>query len=87
MAEHPITLLKDLGFRVTLNTDNRLMSRTSMTQEYMLAVEHFGCTLAQLEKLAINGMKSAFAHHDERLRVIFDKIKPGYAALVAETRG
>jgi adenosine deaminase len=52
----------------------------------MLAVEHFGCTLAQLEKLAINGMKSAFAHHDERLRVIFDKIKPGYAAIAQSSR-
>lgn len=84
LAEHPFPRYLEKGFRVTLNTDNRLMSRTSMTQEYMLAVEHYGCTLQQLEKLCINGMKSAFAHHDERLRVIFDKIKPGYAALYAE---
>jgi len=84
LEEHPFPRYLEKGFRVTLNTDNRLMSRTSMTQECMLAVEHYGCTLDQLEKLAINGMKSAFAHHDERLRVIFQKIKPGYAALRAE---
>lgn len=84
LQDHPFPRYLEKGFRVTLNTDNRLMSRTSMTQECMLAVEHYGCTLDQLEKLAINGMKSAFAHHDERLRVIFQKIKPGYAALRAE---
>ena len=70
--------------RVTLNTDNRLMSRTSMTDEYMLAVDTFGCSLDSLEKLSINGMKSAFAHYDERIRIIFDRIKPGYAELRQE---
>jgi adenosine deaminase len=81
---HPFPHLFRKGFRVTLNTDNRLMSRTSMTDECLLAVEHFGCGLDQLEKLAINGAKSAFAHHDERLRVIFERIKPGYARLRKE---
>jgi adenosine deaminase len=66
---------------VTLNTDNRLMSRTSMTDEYMLAVKHFGCTLADLEKLSINAMKSAFVGYDERIALIFERIKPGYARL------
>ena len=79
MAQHPFPLYMQQGFRVTLNTDNRLMSRTSMTAEYLLAVEHFGCTLADLEKLSINGMKSAFAHYDERVRFIFDRIKAGFA--------
>jgi adenosine deaminase len=68
-------------FRVTLNTDNRLMSRTSMTDECMLAVQTFGLNLADLEKIAINGMKSAFAHYDERVRLIYERIKPGYAKL------
>jgi adenosine deaminase len=72
------------GFRVTLNTDNRLMSRTNMTDEYMLAAETFGCTLDNLEKITINGMKSAFAHYDERIRIIFERIKPGYAKLREE---
>jgi adenosine deaminase len=47
-------------------------------------VREYGCSLQQLEKLAINGMKSAFAHHQERLRFIFERIKPGYAALYGE---
>jgi len=81
LAEHPFPHYLRKGFRVTLNTDNRLMSRTSMTDELLLAVEHYGCTLDLLEKLTINGMKSAFAHHDERIRLIYERIKPGYAAL------
>ncbi len=84
IAQHPFPRFLEKGFRVTLNTDNRLMSRTSMTDEYLLAVEHFGLTLDQLEKIAINGMKSAFAHYDERIRVIFERIKPGYARLREE---
>lgn len=83
LAAHPFPHYWKRGFRVTLNTDNRLMSRTSMTQEYMLAVEQFGLTLDNLEKVTINAMKSAFAHFDERLRVIYEKIKPGYARLRA----
>lgn len=81
LAEHPFPHYFRKGYRVTLNTDNRLMSRTSMTDEYQIAAEQFGLDVDQLEKIAINGMKSAFAHYDERLRVIFDKIKPGYAKL------
>jgi adenosine deaminase len=85
LAQHPFPHYLAKGFRVTLNTDNRLMSRTSMTDECMLAVENFGLTLDQLEKIAINGMKSAFAHYDERIRVIFERIKPGYAKLREES--
>lgn len=55
-----------------------------MTDELMLAVEHFGCSLDQIEKITINGMKSAFIHYDERIAIIFDRIKPGYAKLRAE---
>jgi len=84
LAEHPFRVFRDLGFRLTLNTDNRLMSATSMTDEYVVAVEHFGCTLDDLETLAINGMKSAFAHYDERCRLIFEKLKAGYRALREE---
>ena len=84
LAEHPFRTYFDQGFRVTLNTDNRLMSRTSVTEEYALAVEHFGCSLAELEKLSINGIKSSFAHFEERLRMIYDRVKAGYAALRAE---
>ncbi len=81
LEEHPFRLYFDQRFRVTLNTDNRLMSRTTLSEEILLAVEHFGCTLADLEKIAINGMKSAFVHYDERVRIIFERIKPGFQAL------
>jgi adenosine deaminase len=84
MEEHPFRLYFDRGFRVTLNTDNRLMSRTSMTAECEIAVQQFGCSLADLEKIAINGMKSAFRHYEERVRIIFERIKPGYAKLREE---
>ena len=81
---HPFPALWDGGYRVTLNTDNRLMSATSMTKEYELAHEHYSLDLNDLEKLAINGMKSAFAPYAERIRLIYDAIKPGYAALREE---
>jgi adenosine deaminase len=84
LEAHPFPLFQELGFRVTLNTDNRLMSSTSMTQEYLIAVEQFGCTFDDLETLTINGMKSAFAHYGERCRLIYDRIKRPFAALRAE---
>ena len=84
LAAHPFPVYMEQGFRVTLNTDNRLMSATSMTDECLLAAESFGLSLADLEKIAINGMKSAFAHYDVRVRLIFDSIKAGYQRLRSE---
>jgi adenosine deaminase len=81
IAEHPIGLLSDLRFRVTVNTDNRLMSDTSMTREMAALVEAFGWDLDDLRWVTINAMKSAFAHFEQRLAIINDVIKPGYAAL------
>jgi adenosine deaminase len=83
IAEHPITMLKDLRFRVTVNTDNRLMSGTSMTREMQLLVDEAGWTLEDLRWATINAMKSAFLPFDERLALIDHVIKPGYAALGA----
>ncbi|HEX6130325.1 MAG TPA: adenosine deaminase [Actinomycetota bacterium] len=85
IAEHPIGLLADLRFRVTLNTDNRLMSATSMTQEMLQLVDAFGWGWERLRWVTINGMKSAFLPFDERLALIDDVIKPGYAALWPRT--
>jgi len=84
LAEHPIGLLKRLRFRVTVNTDNRLMSRTSMTHEMWSLVEAFDYGLSDLRWFSINAMKSAFLPFDERLRIIEGRIKPEYAALAAE---
>jgi adenosine deaminase len=83
IAEHPIGLLTDLSFRVTVNTDNRLMSRTSMTSELAALVDAFGYDLARLRWFTINAMKSAFLPFDERLSIIEEIVKPGYAALGA----
>jgi adenosine deaminase len=84
LAEHPIDLLKRLRFRVTLNTDNRLMSGVSLSSEMQAMADTFGWTLDDLQWVTINGMKSAFWPFDERLALINDVIKPGYAALRAE---
>ncbi|GAA1926076.1 adenosine deaminase [Nocardioides lentus] len=83
IAEHPIGLLRDLRFRVTVNTDNRLMSRTSMTDEMWSLVEAFGYSAADLRWFTINAMKSAFLPFDARLAIIDGVVKPGYAALGA----
>ena len=81
IADHPIGKLKDLGFRVTVNCDNRLMSGTSMTREFQLLVDAFGYDLDDVRWFTINAMKSAFLPFDQRLALINDVIKPGYAAL------
>jgi adenosine deaminase len=81
MEAHPFKLYYDRGFRVTINTDDRLMSDTTMTKEFAIAVEQFGLGLYDLEKLTINAMKSAFIHFDERLRLIYEVIKPGFDAV------
>ena len=82
IAEHPIGLLRDLRFRATVNTDNRLMSGTSMSREMALLVEAFGYGWKELQWFTINAMKSAFIPFDERLRIIDEVIKPAYAKLI-----
>jgi adenosine deaminase len=81
LVEHPFKILYQERFRVTLNTDNRLMSRTSMTQEFEAAADTFGLSLDDFEKITINAMKSAFLPYDQRCDVIYSRIKPGYAAI------
>jgi adenosine deaminase len=81
IAEHPIGLLTKLRFRVTVNTDNRLMSGTSMTREMTSLVDAFGYDMTDLRWFTINAMKSAFLPFDERLEIIEGTIKPAYAVL------
>lgn len=83
IAEHPIGLLRRLHFRVTVNTDNRLMSGVSLSSELAALVEAFGYGWDDLRWLTVNAMKSAFLPYDERLALIEDVIQPGYAALSA----
>jgi adenosine deaminase len=84
IEEHPIDLLRRLRFRVTVNTDNRLMSNVTLSGELKTLDEAFGIGLGEMEWLTINAMKSAFAPFDERLRIINEVVKPGYAHLRAE---
>jgi adenosine deaminase len=79
LAGHPLGLLRQLSFRVTVNTDNRLMSGVSLSSEFATLAGTFGYGWRDIEWLTINAMKSAFAHFDERLRIIDTVIKPGYA--------
>jgi adenosine deaminase len=83
IADHPIDLLRRLRFRVTVNTDNRLMSGVSMSSEFAALDQTFGIGLGEMEWMTINAMKSAFAPFDERLRLINEVVKPGYARLRA----
>jgi adenosine deaminase len=80
IAEHPIGLLAAMRFRVTVNTDNRLMSQTSLSNEMVSLVDAFGFGWSDLQWLTVNAMKSAFLPFDERLAVIEEVIKPGYEA-------
>jgi adenosine deaminase len=82
LADHPIGLLTELRFRVTVNTDNRLMSDVSVTSEMAALVDTFGYGWADLQWFTVNAMKSSFLGFDERLALINDVIKPGYAALL-----
>ncbi|MGC1207738.1 MAG: adenosine deaminase [Ornithinimicrobium sp.] len=79
IAEHPITLLARLRFRITVNTDNRLMSGTTMTREMQLLVDEAGWEINDLRRVTIDAMKSAFLPYDERRVLIDQVILPGYA--------
>jgi adenosine deaminase len=81
LEEHPFKVLYQEKFRVTLNTDNRLMSDTTMTKEFDAAAKTFGLTLQDFEKITINAMKSAFLPYGQRCDLIYKTIKPGYARI------
>jgi adenosine deaminase len=83
VAEHPFKILYQAKFRVTLNTDNRLMSDTTMTKEFEAAAETLGLSMEDFEKITINAMKSAFLPYDQRCDLIYSVIKPGYAKVRA----
>jgi adenosine deaminase len=87
IKDHPIGLLRELLFRVTVNTDNRLMSGVSLSSEFHALCQAFGYGWGDIEWLTINAMKSAFAPFDERLRIINTVIKPGFATARAARIG
>jgi adenosine deaminase len=83
LEEHPFRILFREKFRVTLNTDNRLMSNTSMSKEFAAAADAYGLSIDDFEKITINAMKSAFLPYDRRIHFIYSMIKPGYAKIRA----
>ncbi len=83
-STHPFPILFRNHFRVFLCSDNRLMSDTDLTKEMEIAVSEYGFGISDLEKCTINAMKSAFIHHDEKLRLIYDVIKKGYSRIREE---
>jgi adenosine deaminase len=86
IAAHPIDLLRRLRFRVTVNTDNRLMSGVTLSSEFEALTSTFGFGLDEMQWLSTNAMKSSFLPFDERLRLINGVIKPGYERLMAEVQ-
>lgn len=81
LEEHPFRILFREKFRVTLNTDNRLMSNTTMSKEFAAAADAYGLSIDDFEKITINAMKSAFLPYDRRIDFIYSMIKPGYAKI------
>jgi adenosine deaminase len=79
LEQHPFKIFYQEKFRVTLNTDNRLMSNTSMTREFEAAQDTFGLTIDDFEKITVNAMKSAFLPYAQRCDLIYKSVKPGYA--------
>ncbi|GGS24673.1 adenosine deaminase [Actinokineospora fastidiosa] len=82
IENHPIGLLARLRFRVTVNTDNRLMSGCTVSSEMAALVDAFGYGWPDLQWFTVNAMKSAFIDFEDRLEIINTVIKPGYAALI-----
>ncbi len=73
IPEHPIAVLADLDFRVTVNTDNRLMSATTLTDEFALLSDAFNYSIDQVRWFSRNAAKSAFAPYEMR-RSLIDRI-------------
>ncbi|MBW8173724.1 adenosine deaminase [Ornithinimicrobium sp. Arc0846-15] len=80
IESHPITLFHRLGFRVTLNPDNRLVSGTTITREMQLLADEAGWGLDDFERVTVNAMRSAFLPYAQRKAILDEQIVPGYAA-------
>jgi len=73
--DHPLRQYLDRGVRVTLNTDNRTVSDTTVTDEYYRAVEHYNISLAEIRTLIINGFKSSFLSYNEKSNILQEAIE------------
>jgi len=75
IKSHPIDFYIDYGLRVTINTDNRTISDTTVTDEYMLAIDKLGLDYATVKNVILNGFKSAFLPYKDRVRLINTTLK------------
>jgi adenosine deaminase len=78
LAHHPFDTLYRAGLRVTVNCDNRLMSKTTLTREFSKLAETFGYDMDDVRRLTLNAAKSAFLPWDEKRWLIHDLILPWY---------
>jgi adenosine deaminase len=77
-GEHPVGALHRAGFNITLNTDNRLMSRTALSGEFALVAEHHDFTLRDLQQVTEQAMMAAFCPLPTKERLLTERIRPGY---------
>ena len=81
---HQIGVMKKLGFNVTINTDNRLMSATSMIHEVTEISRGYSWTIDDLHDVARNGIMSAFISEDEKQDIYKNQIKARFTDLGAK---
>lgn len=84
-ATHPVRQYFDAGLNVVLNTDNRLMSGITLTDEYEHAATQLGFTFDELSRMALNGFESAFIHQQDRAR-LGERAQSAIAILKGELR-
>jgi adenosine deaminase len=75
IASHPLRFFYDYGLRVTVNTDNRLMSDTTLTKELALAASELNFTESEIRDLIIFGFKSAFIHYRTRVTLLNEALR------------
>jgi adenosine deaminase len=81
LAEHPVDRLHRLGFAVTLNTDNRLMSGVSVTSEVAAVAGTFGWSWDDVQTVTERALAAAFIGEADRARLLDRVVRPGYADL------
>jgi adenosine deaminase len=86
MDRHPFKFYLDLGLRVTLNTDNRLITNTTVTNEYLLAATHYKLSVEELRWVMVNGFKSAFLPFRDK-KMLLRRVTAEYDRLIAERTG
>ena len=70
ISKHPFKHYMNKKIRVTLNTDNRLISNTTLSNEYKIAINNFNLNENEIRTIIINGFKSTFQSHHERRKLI-----------------